>query len=73
MNKLTLFIEGMACNHCTSSVTAALTALGGVETVQVSLEDQNAVITYDPAKVTSDALADVVDDLGFSVTGRQED
>ena len=72
MNKVTIHIDGMSCNHCTASVTAALTALTGVETVQVSLEDKNAVVTYDAAKVTADALADVVEEIGFTVTGKTE-
>lgn len=69
MKTITLWIDGMMCNHCTSSVTNALTALDGVKTVQVSLEEKNAVITYDSSKVDADTLATIIDDLGFSVIG----
>ena len=72
MKTITLLIDGMACNHCTSSVTNALTALDGVQTVQVSLEEKNAVISYDPTKMDVDTLSTIIDDLGFSVTGKAE-
>lgn len=72
MSKVTLSIDGMACNHCTSSVTSALTALNGVETVAVSLEKKNAVVTFDGNAVTVNTLSDTVNDLGFTVTEIRE-
>jgi len=72
MSKLLLSIDGMACNHCTASVTSAITALNGVESADVSLEEKSAAVVYDSSKVTADAIADVVDELGFTVTCKQE-
>ncbi|MBR5152967.1 MAG: heavy-metal-associated domain-containing protein [Clostridia bacterium] len=72
MNTILLWIDGMACNHCTSSVASALSGINGVENVNVSLEEKSATVMFDENKTTADALADVVDDLGFTVTGKKE-
>jgi copper chaperone len=42
---INLSISGMSCNHCVASAEQALTAVAGVETVEVSLEPGMAVIT----------------------------
>ena len=43
--KKTVYIDGMMCSHCTAHVQKALSALDGVESVEVSLEDKKAVLT----------------------------
>lgn len=60
-------VEGMACSHCTASVTSALTALNGVSEVSVSLDSKCAAITYDESVVTHKTITDVICDLGFTV------
>ena len=69
MSKIILSIEGMACNHCTSNVASSLSGLSGVNDVKVSLENKCAEVSYDDTQITSDALCDVIEDLGFFVTG----
>lgn len=71
MRNAVISIEGMACNHCTSNVASSLSGLGGVNDVKVSLENKCAEVSYDDTKITLDALCDVIEDLGFSVTGRE--
>ena len=60
-------IDGMACNHCTSSVSAALSALNGIGDVSVSLEEKSASVVYDENTLTHQAIVDVINDLGFTV------
>lgn len=43
--KKTVYINGMMCSHCTAHVQKALSALDGVESVEVGLEDKKAVLT----------------------------
>lgn len=68
MQNVILHIEGMACNHCTSNVAANLSGLSGVEDVKVSLENKCAEVAFDQEKITPQALKDVVEELGFTVT-----
>lgn len=65
MTKETIKIDGMSCNHCVASVTGALTALSGVESAEVSLEDKSAVVTYDESAVTRKDMTAAIEELGF--------
>ncbi len=66
MKTVTIPIEGMMCNHCTASVTSALTALSGVSEVRVSLEAKNAQVTFDETKCQEKGICDVIEELGFT-------
>lgn len=65
--KKTIRIEGMHCGNCTGRVEKALTALPGVESVEVSLEGKSATVVVD-IFVTDDILKSTVEGLGFTVT-----
>ena len=64
--KKTISIGGMMCMHCVSHVSKALTETQGVETVEVSLERGNAVVT---GTASDEALTAAVVDAGYEVTG----
>ena len=49
------------------SVTRLLEGVEGVEKAEVSLENKNAVITFDESKTDADALIDAVEDGGFDI------
>jgi copper chaperone CopZ len=59
-------VTGMTCDHCVNHVTEALTALPGVERVQVDLPsgrvDVNSTEALDPA-----AVARAVDAAGYAL------
>ncbi len=57
-----LRIEGMTCGACATSVKIVLGKIDGVSAARVSHEEKSAVITYDPAKVTPQQLADTVNE-----------
>ena len=59
-----LKVSGMSCQHCAASVTKALSALSGAESVNVSLEAGMAEIT---GTVDAAAAKAVIEDLGFDV------
>jgi len=67
MNK-TIKIEGMDCMHCVRHVTEALEAIENVSDVNVSLEDNNAIINA-AESVTDEMIYAAVADAGYSVTG----
>ncbi len=65
--KKTVCIEGMMCNHCTSSVKKSLESLPNVSDVEVSLENKNA--TLNTSDENADALIKAaVESAGFKVT-----
>lgn len=61
----TIRVEGMTCGGCAVSVQQALAKREGVHSVEVSLEKKQAMVKYDPAKVTPEQLAEVINQTGF--------
>src|SRR5262249_20097407 len=56
----TLGIEGMTCGGCAASVKIVLKKLDGVSSAAVSFGEKRATVTYDPAKVTPQQMADTI-------------
>lgn len=50
MDTVEMKVEGMDCEGCVKSVTRMLSAVPGVSSVDVSLAQARARVTYDPAK-----------------------
>jgi copper chaperone len=58
-------VEGMTCGGCVASVKRALQQIEGVQSVDVSLEQAQARVEYDPARVNERALRAAIEDAGF--------
>ena len=69
MNEMvkTIYIEGMQCNHCKMTVEKALGELEGVTKVEVSLEDQKAVIEIQK-EIEDSKIKGAIANAGFEVT-----
>ena len=65
METLELRIDGMHCDGCVKSVTRTLTALPGVEKVDVSLAEGKANVSYDPARSGVAEFRRAVERAGF--------
>ena len=65
METTTIKVDGMSCGGCVKSVTGVLTALDGVAKADVSLEQKQAVVEFDAAKVTRARLKAAIEDAGF--------
>ena len=65
MQKLTLAIDGMTCNHCQMTVTRALLGVEGVERAEVSLEEARAEVEFDPQRARVEDLVRAVDEEGY--------
>jgi copper chaperone CopZ len=61
----TLEIDGMHCEHCVAAVRSTLESLEAL-TVQ-DVEVGTAQVTYDPAEISTDQLAEAIDDAGFDL------
>ena len=62
-----LKVTGMTCGGCTGSVTDALKAVAGVETVSVSLSTGEATVKYDGHLTSPEQLTAAVKGAGFGV------
>jgi copper chaperone len=68
METTTIKVGGMSCGGCVKSVTAVLLALDGVAKAEVSLEQAQAVIEYDAAKLGLAQLTQAIEDAGFDAS-----
>jgi copper chaperone len=68
METTTIKVGGMSCGGCVKSVTGVLTALDGVAKAEVSLEQKQAVVEFDAAKLSRAQLAQVIEDAGFDAS-----
>ena len=66
MSTATYQIEGMTCGHCVKSVEEAIGSLEGVTSVQVSLEDRQALVTSD-AELDTATVRSAVEEAGYQV------
>ncbi|WP_227431208.1 copper ion binding protein [Psychrobacter sp. I-STPA6b] len=67
----TIYIEGMTCQGCVKSVVNAVSALSGVDSVDVSLEKKHADVSFDMTQVSLDELRECIEDAGFDVMNIQ--
>lgn len=65
---LTLEIRGMSCGHCVKAVNSALSRMDGVTVDNVAIG--SAAVTFDPARVSADAIEAAVRDEGYEVVSR---
>jgi len=65
METVTFKVTGMTCMGCVSSVKRVLTGLDGVKTVDVSLDQAQAIVQYDGGKATPAQLKAAIEDAGF--------
>ncbi|MBI1196186.1 MAG: cadmium-translocating P-type ATPase [Gammaproteobacteria bacterium] len=67
IEQLHLKIGGMQCSFCVASVEKALTRLDGVESASVSLAHEEALVRYDPTRVSAQPIHDTLRSLGYTV------
>src|ERR1044072_2469828 len=62
-------VSGMTCGHCKATLTKVIGELDGVTGVEVDLDTGRVTVTSVPAPDDA-ALAEVVDEAGYELTGR---
>jgi len=62
---ITLAVQNMYCAACPHTVKASLEAVPGVAKAVVSFKDKTAVVTYDDAKTSVQALTTATTNAGY--------
>ncbi|MBL7257141.1 heavy-metal-associated domain-containing protein [Paractinoplanes lichenicola] len=62
----TYTVTGMTCGHCVQAVTGELSALPGVDAVQVDLASGAVTVTSD-APLEDEAVRAAVDEAGYEL------
>ncbi|MDR0495252.1 MAG: copper ion binding protein [Treponema sp.] len=71
MEKITLNVEGMSCEHCLKAVNNALDGIAGVADIVVSLKDKTVSLSRDPAQAPLDTIKAAITDAGYEVAGQR--
>ena len=61
-------IGGLHCSLCTGTIERALSGCSGVIQVAVSLTHEQALIEYDPQRITARQLLGTLRDLGYTIS-----
>lgn len=64
---LTFDVQGMHCEGCTMTVRNAIAKIGGVQSCEVSLDDESAVVSVDRADASQE-IVDAVTELDYTIT-----
>ena len=62
---VTLDVTKMDCSVCPITVRKALEKVPGVENAKVDFKSKRAIVAFDPAKTSPEALARATADAGF--------
>lgn len=68
---VTLAVPGMTCAACPFTVKKALTKVEGVTKAEVSYEKREAIVTFDDAKTSAQALTKATEDAGYPSSVKQ--
>ena len=60
-------VAGMSCAHCKMAVTRAVSALEGVEAVEVSLENNTATVEFEESELGLNAIQQAIEAQGYEV------
>ncbi len=72
MRTVTLDVTKMDCAACPLTVRVALEKVPGVDSAKVDFKTRRAVVLFDPAKTSAQALTAATANAGYPSTVRQE-
>ncbi|MDR1160019.1 MAG: copper chaperone CopZ [Syntrophomonadaceae bacterium] len=67
MEKTVIKVEGMSCDHCVKAITKAVTALPGIDGVNVDLKAGTVMVEHDSAQSPLDKIKAEIEDQGYDV------
>ena len=67
MEKKTLKVQGMSCEHCVKAVNNALVGIKGVADVAVSLKEGTVSFSHDPALAPVQTIKSAITEEGYEV------
>ncbi|OXB67626.1 hypothetical protein ASZ78_016749 [Callipepla squamata] len=69
---LRLKVEGMTCHSCTSTIEGKVGKLQGIQRIKVSLDNQEAVVVYQPQLITAEEIKCQIEAAGFTASFKKQ-
>ncbi len=63
-----LQVDGMTCGSCAAGIQTVLGNLDGVQTADVSFDKGQAIVRFDPERVSLEALSEAIQGLGYEAS-----
>ena len=70
MEKIKLKISDRSCQHCVKTGIDALTELEGIQRAEMDLQKGEAVVHFDPLRITTANVIKIVSKVGFETVGK---
>ncbi|MBO1003342.1 copper chaperone CopZ [Pseudogracilibacillus auburnensis] len=67
MVQTTLHVQGMSCGHCVKAVEGSVSALNGVKSVHVHLDEQTVDINFDSNLVSIEEIKNEIEEQGYEI------
>jgi len=65
MNKQTLQVEGMSCQHCVISIEGAMKEIGAVG--KVNLASGTVDVSFEENRISIEAIKEAIEEQGYDV------
>jgi copper chaperone len=67
MEKITLQVNGMTCDHCVQTIKDTLNKIIGLNLIEISLEKSQVKVEFDESHTNIKILSEEIVALGFEV------
>jgi copper chaperone len=67
MEKMTLNVEGMGCDHCVKAISEALSELSGLTNVSVNLDSGTVFFEFDSSQTPLEKIKEAITEAGYTV------
>ena len=67
LDRVTLNIEGMSCGHCVKAIENSVTAISGVDNVQVQLDSGTVNVEFNKDAVEVEQITNAIEEQGYTI------
>ena len=67
MNKTTMTVPEMTCDHCEESIKNARLSLDGVAGVSIALQGKTVEVDYNPEQTSESLIKEAIENEGYGI------
>ena len=68
--KACFHVEGMTCVTCTLTLKTAVKKLNGIKSVDASVENKSAIVSFDPKQTTKKQIKEKINLTGYKASSK---
>lgn len=68
--KACFHVEGMTCTTCTLTLKTAVKKLNGIKSVNASVENKSAVVSFNPEQTTKKQIKEKINLTGYKASSK---